>query len=263
MKKYCVLGNDQRNLKLKELYKESSNILVSNYKDADVIIGPTPFSKDNIKINGDTLKCDDLMDVMENTDKVLYAGSISNVIREKLSSKGINYVDLLDSEDLAILNAIPTAEGAIQGAMEATQITIHSSNVLVLGYGRIGKVLAKMLNAIGANVYCEARKKKDIAMIKAMGYNSVELENTYKVIPKIDIIFNTIPHMVLDSKIIDILKKDVCIIDLASAPGGVDFAYAKEKNINVKWLLALPAKVAPITAAKYYKDIIDSLEEGG
>lgn len=262
MKKYCVLGSDSRNLKLKELYIKSGVVVSSSYKGADVIIGPTPFSKDNIKVNGDELKCDELFAELENTDKVLYAGSISKVIREKLEEKNIKYFDILDNEDLAILNAVPTAEGAIEGAMSATDITLHSSNCLVLGYGRIGKVLAKMLSGIGANVFCEARKKKDIAMIRAMGYNSVKLENLDDVLSEMDIIFNTVPFMLLDKERICLLKKDVCIIDLASSPGGVDFEQAKESKINVKWLLALPSKAAPMTAAKYYKEIIDKAEKG-
>ena len=147
-------------------------------------------------------------------------------------------------------------------AISGTDITINSSNCLVLGYGRIGKVLSKMLDGMGANVFCEARKKKDIAMIDCMGYNSVEIEKIDEYINKMDIIFNTVPFMLLDKNRIDNLKPGVLVVDLASVPGGIDFSYAKEKNINVKWALAIPAKVAPLTAAKYYKEIIDRIEGG-
>ena len=77
-----------------------------------------------------------------------------------------NIIDIMKCEELAVLNSISTAEGAIQIAMEETNHTLHDSNILILGFGRIGKVLAKMLNAIGANVYCEARKNEDLAWIK-------------------------------------------------------------------------------------------------
>lgn len=262
MKKYSILGSDNRNLKLKELYIQEGNIIQSSYKDADVIIGPTPFSKDDIKVNGDTIKCDDLIESMKFSNKVLYAGSISNNLKAKLRNENIKYVDLLEFEELAILNAIPTAEGAIMEAISGTDITIHSSNCLVLGYGRIGKVLSKMLDGMGANVFCEARKKKDIAMIDCMGYNNVEIEKIDEYINKMDIIFNTVPFILLDKNRIDNLKPGVLVVDLASVPGGIDFSYAKEKNINVKWALAIPGKVAPLTAAKYYKEIIDRIEGG-
>ena len=61
--------------------------------------------------------------------------------------------------------------------MEETQRTLHGSNVLVMGFGRIGKVLAKMLDGIGAKVYCEARKNEDISWIKAYGYNPIHLND--------------------------------------------------------------------------------------
>lgn len=50
--------------------------------------------------------------------------------------------------------------------MNMTNFTLHKSNVLVMGYGNIGKVLSKMLCGIGANVYCEARNKKILHLLK-------------------------------------------------------------------------------------------------
>ena len=163
----------------------------------------------------------------------------------------------MEYEDVAILNAIPTAEGAISVAMEMSDITLHGSNVLVLGFGKIGKVLSKMLLGIGANVYCEARNKKDLALIKALGYNSIDLRDLDKYLPKFDYVFNTIPYLILDEIRLARLKKDVYLIDLASKPGGIDFDYAKSNGMNVTHALALPSKVAPKTAALYFKQKIE------
>ena len=164
--------------------------------------------------------------------------------------------DFLDDEDFAIYNSIPTAEGAIEIAMRETKMTINSSNCLVLGYGRIGKVLAKMLTGIGAKVYCEARKNEDIAWIKAYGYEPIHLNDLDGTLSKFDIIINTIPFQILDENRLDMLKKDVVIIDLASNPGGVDRKAAREKNIKVIWALSLPAKVAPLTSAEFIKETL-------
>ena len=98
---------------------------------------------------------------------MLYAGAISNNMKNKLKKASIKFFDVLNQEGVSILNAIPTAEGAISVAMNMTNFTIHKSNVLVMGYGNIGKILSKMLYGIGAKVYCEARNKKDIAFIEA------------------------------------------------------------------------------------------------
>ena len=157
---------------------------------------------------------------------------------------------------MAIFELI-TAEGAIFEAIKNTNFTLHSSNTLILGYGKIGKVLAKMLQGVGANVYCEARKKEDLAFIKAMGYNSISLDVLDNCLKDMDVIFNTIPSMILDEKRLKKLKKTCVIIDLASSPGGVDFNKANSLGITTSWALALPAKVAPLSAARYLKNAVD------
>ena len=101
-----------------------------------------------------------------------------------------------------------SAEGAIQVAMEQSLKTIHGSNSLVMGFGRIGKILSKMLNGIGAKVYCEARKSTDLAWIEAYGFNSINLKDIEDYLPKFDFIFNTIPVMILDKTRLEKVKKD-------------------------------------------------------
>ena len=95
--------------------------------------------------------------------KKLIAGNILDFFKEELSKEEIPYIDLLKREEFAVLNAIATAEGTVQIAMEESQRTVHGSKVLIMGFGRIGKILAKMLDGVGAKVFCEARKDEDIA----------------------------------------------------------------------------------------------------
>ena len=125
-----------------------------------------------------------------------------------------------------------------------------------MGFGRIGKVLAKMLDGIGAKVYCEARKNEDIAWIKAYGYEPIHLNNLNEHLNEFDIIISTIPFQVLDKERLELVRKDVVIIDLASNPGGVDRKVAKEKDLKLIWALSLPGKVAPTTSAEFIKDTI-------
>ena len=186
--------------------------------------------------------------------KYLIAGNIG--IKEDLDAKGIAFTDLLKREEFSVLNTIATAEGTIQIAMEETQRTLQGSNVLVMGFGRIGKVLAKMLDGIGAKVYCEARKNEDISWIKAYGYNPIHLNDLNENLGKFDIIINTIPFQILDEERLNLVKKESIIIDLASNPGGVDRRAAREKGLKVIWALSLPAKVAPLTSAEFIKETI-------
>ena len=251
-----IIGTDKRTINIKKMYEKEEKVAESSL-EAKCIICPTPFSKDNVNITGTDIRCEEIIDMCKG--KTLFAGAIQNDTRKLLENEKIEYYDLMEYDDLAILNAIPTAEGAIKVAIEKTDITLCNSNALVLGFGRIGKVLCKMLSGIGANVYCEARKEKDLAQIRAMGYNDVDLNKLEYYLPKADYIFNTAPYMMLDKNRLDLVKEDVCIIDLASSPGGVDFEYARTKNINASLELALPAKWAPKSSAMYFKEKIDRI----
>ncbi|MDF2865272.1 MAG: dipicolinate synthase subunit [Clostridia bacterium] len=260
MKKYCILGTDGRSVKLRELYVNEGK-KISDYIDGDYIIAPIPLSRDGEKINGEILTLDEIFTLPNIKDKVIFSGAIQNNIKDKMNKDNIKYHDLMDLDEIAILNGIPTAEGAIATAMEMTDFTLCSANVLVMGFGRIGKILSKMLHGIGSNVYVEARKEKDLAEIRAMGYIPINLTNLSEYLNKFDIIFNTIPSTILGKEKLDIIDKKCCIIDLASSPGGIDFAYAKDIGLNVVWALALPGKVAPLSSAKYIKEAIDKILE--
>ena len=155
-----------------------------------------------------------------------------------------------------MLNTIATAEGAIQIAMEETIHTLHGSNILILGYGRVGKAVAYMLKGIGANVFVEARKEEDFAWIKVYGYKPILLNELQENLEKFDIIMNTVPAMILKNEELSKLKKECVLIDLASSPGGIDQEAAKRQGIKTIWALALPGKVAPLTSAEFIKDTI-------
>lgn len=276
-KRFCILGGDLRNVKLAELILTEgysvniygfgkagfeiklpqSRTLADAVSESDVVIGPIPCSNNNEILNApfhdETIYMNKIFECM-NKDQLFIAGRISDKILQMAKSYSISTVDLLEREEMAVLNAIPTAEGAIQIAMEEMPITLHNSNAMVLGFGRIGKILAKMLQGIGANVFVEARKYSDLAWIRSYGYKTVMLGDLHQNVKNMNVIFNTIPSIVLDNDVLKQLNSDCLIIDLASKPGGVDFEKAKEMGLKAIWALSLPGKVAPITAAEFIKD---------
>ncbi len=260
MLKYCILGTDERINTLRELYIKD-NVKITDIDKSNVVITAVPFSKDGITLTGENITCLELIEKLKKNNITVISGAISKEIKEKLDKEKITYFDIMQNDALAIYNAIPTVEGAISLAIENTKFTLHNSNCLVLGFGRVGKVLSNTLKGIGANVYVEARKDKDIAEIEILKYNSVRLENLENYLQDMDVIFNTIPYMILDEKRLKLVKKDTLIIDLASNPGGVDFEFAKKLDKKVIWALALPSKVAPYTSAIYMKKIIDNIIE--
>ncbi len=242
--------------------EEKSTSIKECLENSKIIISSIPFSKDGENIFAPyaekNIKIEELYKYTKN--KVLIAGNIKEEIQKKFVNTKI--YDLMKDESLTIMNAVSTAEGAIQIAMQETNKTIHNSNVLVLGFGRIGKVLSKDLLGLGAQVTCEARKKSDIAWIESYGYKSLELNNLEENINKYEIIFNTIPYLILNKNILKNVRKDCLIIDLASKPGGTDFEECKKLGINAKLELALPGRVAPKTSAKYIKQSIYNIMEG-
>ena len=92
----------------------------------------------------------------------------------------------------------------------------------------------------------EARKYADLAMIEGHGYEPLPLDNLKYHIHEFDIIFNTIPSLILNDEILTKVKKDALIIDLASKPGG----------LKVIWALSLPGKIAPVSSGAIIKDTI-------
>ena len=236
----------------------------------DAVVFPLPYSIDGKNINAPL--CKQIIPVAEvfgnlSVKNRILAGRCDAKIKATAENHRIMLVDYLCREELAMLNAIPTAEGAIQIAMEETPFTIHSSRCLVVGNGRIGKILAKMLDGLGACVTVAARKKGDQAFAYAMGCDSCSITDLNAKIEDFDIVFNTAPSMILDYHLLSKMKKNILIIDLASKPGGVDFDEARRLGIKVIWALSLPGKVAADTAGDIIcstiLNIIDEMEANG
>lgn len=230
--------------------------------DSEIIILPVPVTFDNIKVNmpfsDEVLTLKSLTDGI-NPLSIVFGGRISRTLSSELESRGIMHRDYMKRDELAIRNAVPTAEGAIEIAISETPITLHGSKCLVMGYGKVGKVLARFLDGLGANTYVEARKYADLALIESHGCIPLTMKEAKTRINEFDVIFNTIPALVLTKDVLSGVNPDSLIIDLASKPGGVDFESARELGVKVIWALSLPGKVAPVTAGIIIKDTITNM----
>lgn len=256
MVKLFFIGEDKRSIYLKKMYeKEGKN--VDDVDKADYVVFPIPFTKDYTYITSTKILIEDFLDKIKG--KKIISGGVKESFLKEFEKYDIKYIDIMSTDYIAYLNAIPTAEGAIYKAMEYTDYVLHNANVLVLGFGRVGKILASKLKGLNANVFCEARNKKDLAHIEALGYNVVELNNLDKVLEKMDVIFSTIPYEILNKNRLEKIHKDTIIIDLASGLGSVDYEYARKKGVKAYLELGIPAKVAPKSAAMYLKSAIDSI----
>ena len=170
--------------------------------------------------------------------------------------RGLTIHDYFAREELAVANAVPTAEGAVQLAMEHMPITIHGAKVLVVGFGRVGRLTAQRFQALGARVSVAARRYDQLAWAQAMGYGGEHLGQLKDWLCGYDLIVNTVPAQVLGQGELEAVKPDCLILDLASKPGGVDLSAAGELGLTVIWALSLPGKVAPATAGAAIKSTI-------
>lgn len=192
-------------------------------------------------------------------DCVVLTGVARPLLKELVEQRRIRVIEVTQKDAFAILNSIPSAEGAIKMAMDATDITIHGSNSIVIGFGRCGKTLARTLAALGAHTSVVARKNSDLARITEMGLKPLTYLQLQQYIGDADIIFNTVPSLVLDKSLLEKVKPDVYICDIASAPGGVNYAVAQELGINAQFAPSLPGKVAPKTAGLILAQVIPEI----
>ena len=162
----------------------------------------------------------------------------------------LQLVKLMDLDEVAILNSIPTAEGAIAMAMEMMDITIHGCTAVVVGFGRCGETLARDLRALSANVRVIARRPSDLARITEMGLAAIPIERLPEAVQGADLVINTVPTKVLTDAVISQMETSSVIVDIASKPGGTDFDYAQKRGLKAKLAPSLPGLVAPKTAGR-------------
>lgn len=250
--------------------KNSEIVLCENLSEAmeksNIVIGGIPFSRDGVKLNAPFARKEILIENFKKNlnGKKFFAGRIleENFGTEEKASEDkpkIQMYDLLKDDELTILNAIPTVEGAIKIAIDEREETIHESNVLVCGYGRIGKIACDRFSKLGANVYCTARKETDLAWIREKRFIPLTYPEVINFASRFDIVINTVPTLIIKKEELDAFNKDVLLIELASLPGGFDKEYIKQKGLKLITAPGIPGKEMPKTAAKYIKKVIDKI----
>lgn len=184
------------------------------------------------------------------------AGKATPWLKGAAEACGLVLTDYFDREELALLNAIPTAEGAIRIAMEALPVTLHGARVLILGFGRLGLALGPRLHSLGARVTVYARRGEQQAQARLLGLDSVGTEGLAQALRACELVVNTVPAPVLGAAELALLPEGAVVLDLASLPGGVDDRAAEERQLQVIHALGLPGKEAPLTAARFLRDTV-------
>ena len=234
--------------------------------ERDIIVLPLPVCRGgglNLPLTDTALDAEQLWKRLR-YDQLLLGGQTGELAPRLMADYGLTLLDYYAREETQIANAVPTAEGAIQLAMEATDRTIHESSCLVIGYGRIGRLLAGRLRALGARTAVSARRYSDLAWIRAENFQCLRTDALAGALGQFDLILNTVPALILDAGLLGETKETCVILDLASAPGGVDLAAAQRLGRRAIAAPGLPGRTAPRTAAAAIRDsIYHILEERG
>ena len=271
---FCMIGGDLRSFFLaKILSREKHEVKLygfdklENFKEcekydemirnSDNIVLPIPFSKDNQYVNmpfsNKDIAIREIFYYLEN--KTIFVGNMHQELKEELHRKHNQVIDFTEKEEFAILNAIPTAEATIEIILKNTKKILQNSNCLIMGFGRIGKVLAYKLQGLSAKVTCMITNEVERAWAVAYGYETTKIENLQKNCTKFkqyDIIINTIPKEIFKEELKE-FKEETLVIDLASKPYGIDRKIAEQEKLNFIEALGLPRKISTNYISKIYE----------
>ena len=220
---------------------------------SDRVILPVPLAGNGL-LNGTELPLCELWPRFRVRQRI-YAGAVGRTERAAAEELGLRLTDYYQDEALTVQNAVPTAEGALAAAMERMSVTLHGAPCLVVGFGRIGRLLARDLAALGAEVSVSARRPESFAWIDALGYRGLHTERLSGRLGEFRAVFNTVPHMVLDAPLLRELRPDCVLIELASL-SGIDREAAEAMGLSYCKAGGLPGKAAPETAASAILDTL-------
>lgn len=155
---------------------------------------------------------------------------------------GYKCLDLLEDAYYVTENADITARCAVKLLSDCLPFTLKNCPILLIGWGRIGKCLARLLRANDALVTVCARKEADRALLQALGYSAQSAPDPtcYRVV------INTAPAPVLSTCPDTVFK-----MELSSVMGIA--------GSDVLWAKGLPAIHAPESSGMLIADTINRL----
>lgn len=274
IKSISFIGGDKRMIYMRQCFDflgyqtfALTNLIdESIIKNSDAVIFPLPISdkEGNITSNSEIkYKISDIAGMISN-ESIAFGGMISEKTKQIFSENGIKIFDYFKRDEVVIKNVIPTVQGILKTIFNNIDYTLFSSKCAVFGYGRVGKITAETLASLGADVTVFARKKSDLALAEAKRHKAVNMLEKANVISEFQIIINTVPSLIIGKEMLSKAKKNVLIIDIASAPYGVDFDEAKRLKINALLCPSLPGKTAPVTAGKILSEgVLNIMKEEG
>ncbi|WP_181348665.1 dipicolinic acid synthetase subunit A [Thalassobacillus sp. CUG 92003] len=253
-----LAGFDQLNYSFTEtVHFEMDEEIVQNL---DAVLLPVSGTDDQGYIDGVFAKEKILIDAdwLKRTPEHcrVFTGISNDYLNGICKEAGRELIPLMDRDDIAIYNSVPTVEGALMMVIQHTDFTIHASNIIILGLGRVGMTAARTFSAMGATIFVGVRKSADYARISEMGLSPFYLTELADHTGTCDVLINTIPVRVVTAEVIQQMPSHAFILDLASKPGGTDFRYAEKRGIKALLAPGLPGIVAPKSAGRILASVV-------
>ena len=215
---------------------------------ADLVLLPMwPFRQEMLEVGGETIPAALLPRILAE-HATLVAGQFPTETEAWLQQQGMCCVSYLEQEPYQLRNASVTAEGAVYLLLHHMKRTVQQANILVIGYGRIGRFLVRKLTAQGANVTVAARRSAQRTELELLGLKTVQTGVYETGLERYDAVVNTVPSQVIHDTQAKQIAPDCVCIEVASAPGG--FPERMKQAGRVVMGNALPGKTAPQTAGE-------------
>lgn len=277
-KSYGVAGGDRRQAELVLLLRENGRKVCScgleewgvasspleEVLAQEIVIFPLPLCKGSGELNlqGQDVTPEEAFRHLT-PHQHIFGGQVSPTVLKAAKEQGLEITDYFRREEMTILNAAATAEAALTVAQKESERMLLNTDCLVIGFGRIGKLLCQRLSGIGARVSAAARSATDRAWIQALGWQAMDTGHLSGKLGSFQTVFNTVPAPVLGPELLTQLRQDCLCVELSSVEG-IDLAAARKLGLASVWARALPGRMVPRSAAKIIYDTIEQcLQEGG
>lgn len=179
----------------------------------------------------------------------VFVGRATPELREAAEAAGVHLHEYDPDRELMLLRGPAIVEGAIQLAIENTDVTIHGAEIVVVGYGTIGSLLARRLRDLGARLHVAARNPIQRAAAYADGAQPHPLEELPDLAPSLQMVFSTVPARVVGREMLERLPRGSLVLDIAPPPDHADLELAAELGHRAVWARGLGRR-APITVGR-------------
>ena len=269
--KIAIVGGDEREQEIARLVIETgANVSVFGFpigtdglagatiaknasesiRDADFILFPIPgMSQDGALFSNEKIYPNEAMLSGAKSDAHLIMGLPHPNLTEVCQKLGLGLLEYETDKELMLLRMPSIVELALKIIIENTKVSIHGSNIVVVGQGNVAHTLTRDLILLGADVTVCARNPVQRAEAIVIGAKAITLDGLGDAVTSCDICLSAVPALLVTKEIIDQMSESVFIADFAAPPGGVDLDYARSKNINCVWGRGLGRR-APITVGR-------------